>query len=168
MVQQLKHPTDIDALHTLVRQLLAENAALKATIAELEARLQSDSHNSHKPHTPDTLNLLGANELKLMKPTAFVINTSRGRIINEPALITALQENWIAGAGLDTFAVELTPAENILLQLPNVIVTPHTAGTTKESLQKTGINAVTSVFQALEGGEMAKERIVNYQELQMK
>jgi phosphoglycerate dehydrogenase-like enzyme len=72
-----------------------------------------------------TRGLIGANELGLMKPTAFLINTSRGPIIEEAALLTALTENRIAGAGLDVFDVEPLPLEHPLRRLDNVVLTPH-------------------------------------------
>ncbi|MFC2066354.1 D-2-hydroxyacid dehydrogenase [Chloroflexota bacterium] len=78
--------------------------------------------------TPDTLNLIGERELRLMKPSAFLINISRGGIIDEPALIRALQDQWITGAGLDVFQVEPLPADSPLWDMPNVIVTPHVGG----------------------------------------
>ncbi len=80
------------------------------------------------PLTSETINLIGERELRTMKPTAYLINVSRGKIVDEDALIRALSENWIAGAGLDTFASEPLPTDSRLWDLPNVIVTPHIAG----------------------------------------
>jgi D-3-phosphoglycerate dehydrogenase len=68
-----------------------------------------------------------------MKPGAYLINTSRGGVIDEPSLIQALQEGWIAGAGLDVFAQEPLAADNPLLRMDNVIVTPHTASYSEAS-----------------------------------
>ncbi len=70
---------------------------------------------------------MGEKEFKQMKPTAYFINTARGPIVDEPALIKALQEKWIAGAGLDVFEKEPVDTDNPLLKMDNVVVTPHTA-----------------------------------------
>ncbi len=80
------------------------------------------------PLTPQTERLIGERELRAMKSTATLINVSRGRVCDEPALIRALGEGWIAGAILDVFAVEPLPADSALWSMPNVIVTPHNAG----------------------------------------
>ena len=75
----------------------------------------------------ETLHLIGEKEFKQMKPTAYFINVSRGEIVDEPALIKALQEKWIAGAGLDVVEKEPIDPDNPLLKMDNVIVTPHSA-----------------------------------------
>ena len=80
------------------------------------------------PFTPDTRNLIGERELRAMKPSAFLINISRGGMVDEPALIRALQEKRIAGVGLDVFQAEPLSADSPLWDMPNVIITPHIAG----------------------------------------
>lgn len=80
------------------------------------------------PLTEETRGLIGANELAAMKPTAFLINLARGGVVEQAALVTALQERKIAGAGLDVFAEEPLPQTNPLWKLPNVILSPHIAG----------------------------------------
>lgn len=80
------------------------------------------------PLTPVTRGLIGEAELRMMKPTAFIFNIGRGPIIQEALLIRALQEGWIAGAGLDVFEVEPLPSESELYRLPNVLITPHYSG----------------------------------------
>jgi len=80
------------------------------------------------PFTPETTNLIGEKELRAMKPDAYLINVARGGVVDEEALIRALEENWIAGAGLDVFATEPLPTDSKLWELPNVILTPHIAG----------------------------------------
>jgi phosphoglycerate dehydrogenase-like enzyme len=72
-----------------------------------------------------TRGLVGFEELRAMKPTAYLVNTSRGDIIDEPVLVRALRENWLAGAGLDVFAVEPIPETHPLLELGNVVLSPH-------------------------------------------
>jgi len=80
------------------------------------------------PFTAETNKLIGEEELQTMKPTAYLINVARGSIVDEEALIRALNEHWIAGAGLDVFATEPLPADSRLWELPNVIFSPHIAG----------------------------------------
>ena len=80
------------------------------------------------PFTPDTHSFFGERELRAMKPSSFLINISRGGMIDEPALIRALQEKRVAGAGLDVFQAEPLPADSPLWDMPNVIITPHIAG----------------------------------------
>jgi phosphoglycerate dehydrogenase-like enzyme len=81
------------------------------------------------PLTPETRDLIGAAELGVMKSSAYLVDISRGGVVNQAALIAALREGRIAGAALDVFEEEPLPAENLLWQLPNVIITPHIAGT---------------------------------------
>ena len=81
------------------------------------------------PHTEETNKMLGRDEFAMMKPTAYLINVSRGGVIDEKALYEALRGNLIAGAGLDVFEKEPTPKDNPLLRLDNVILTPHCAAT---------------------------------------
>ena len=80
------------------------------------------------PFTAETKHLIGGKELKMMKPTAYIINIARGGIIDEAALIKALDEKWIAGAGLDVTEREPLPAESRLWDFPNVILSPHVSG----------------------------------------
>ena len=90
----------------------------------------SDIVTCHTPLTQDTRHIVNAERLALMKPTAVLINTSRGPVVDEQALIHALQEGTIAGAGLDVFEKEPVDTDNPLLAMDNVVVTPHMAGTT--------------------------------------
>ena len=80
------------------------------------------------PLTPETNKLIGEEELRTMKSTAYLINVARGNIVDEAALIRALDEHWITGAGLDAFATEPLPTESRLWEMPNVILSPHVAG----------------------------------------
>src|SRR5438093_6602740 len=80
------------------------------------------------PLTPETRGLIGERELRLMKPTAYILNVGRGAIIQETVLIRALTEGWIAGAGLDVTEVEPLPAESELFHLPNVFLPPPSWG----------------------------------------
>ena len=87
----------------------------------------SDYISIHTPLTNETRHIIGERELRTMKPAAYLINTSRGAVVDEGALIKALQENWIAGAGIDVLESEPPSASNPLLAMDNVIVTPHAA-----------------------------------------
>ncbi|HEY3367566.1 MAG TPA: D-2-hydroxyacid dehydrogenase [Symbiobacteriaceae bacterium] len=99
---------------------------LVAGVGELAA--VSDYFDVVVPLTRETTGLVGATELARMKPTAYLINVARGAVVDEPALIQALQEGRIAGAGLDVTVQEPLPAESPLWSLPNVLLTPHVAG----------------------------------------
>ena len=89
---------------------------------------ESDFVVSCVPHTPETVKLIRTDQLKQMKKTAYLINISRGVVVDLAALTTALQEGEIAGAGLDVFETEPLPADHPLWGMENVIITPHTAG----------------------------------------
>jgi phosphoglycerate dehydrogenase-like enzyme len=91
---------------------------------------EADIVSLHVPLLPSTRHLIGREELALMQPHAYLINTCRGPVIDEPALTEALANNRLAGAGLDVFDQEPPPADNPLLALPNVVLTPHFAGPT--------------------------------------
>lgn len=113
------------------RTQLAESyeQALQVTFSDLDTLLaESDFVTLSLPHTEQTHHLIGPKQLHSMKPSAYLINVARGGIVDEEALITALEERRIAGAGLDVFTYEPVPHDNRLLGLPNVIVTPHTGG----------------------------------------
>jgi phosphoglycerate dehydrogenase-like enzyme len=81
---------------------------------------------------PSTFNMIGEHELRNMKPSAYLINLTGGRAIEEHLLVRALEERWIAGAVLDAFARQPLPQESALWRLPNVIITPRIAGLTSE------------------------------------
>jgi D-3-phosphoglycerate dehydrogenase len=118
-------------LKWLVHDPYVEPAVLAAAgldAASLDRLLaESDFMSLHCPLTPATRHLIGERELRRMKPTAILINASRGPVIDEPALIRALTERRIAAAGLDVFEQEPLAADSPLLHLDNVILTPHSA-----------------------------------------
>lgn len=91
---------------------------------------QADFVVNTLPLTGETEGLIGETELRAMRPTAYLVNIGRGATMDEAALIRALQEGWIAGAGLDVFATEPLPSDSPLWEMPNVIVSPHYAGQT--------------------------------------
>ena len=82
------------------------------------------------PFTPATFHLIDEAALRAIKPGAMLLNVARGAVVDEPALVRALQQGWIAGAGLDVFEAEPLPADSPLWAMPNVIITPHVAGLT--------------------------------------
>ena len=117
------------------QNLTAERAAeCQATLVDKETLFRdSDIVSIHVRLSPRTRGLVGAADLALMKPTAFLINISRGPIVDEPALINALQTGPIAGAGLDTFDIEPLPLEHPLRSLSNTVITPHVGYVTAEA-----------------------------------
>ncbi|MGB6922944.1 MAG: D-2-hydroxyacid dehydrogenase [Methyloceanibacter sp.] len=107
-------------------------------LVDLETVLkESDVITLHVPLTPETKNMIGAKELKMMKPTAILINTARGGLVDEAALAQALKDGTIAGAGFDVLTKEPPKEGNILLdlKLPNFILTPHVAWASQEAMQ---------------------------------
>src|SRR5690606_27257994 len=102
----------------------------------------------HMPRTPETLGMIGAEQLAAMKPTAYVVNVARGGLIDEDALAAALREGQIAGAALDVFVQE-PPADGTITSLPNVNVTPHLGASTAEAQEKAGVAVAKSVRLAL-------------------
>jgi D-3-phosphoglycerate dehydrogenase len=96
---------------------------------------QSDYVSLNCPVTAETCDLIGERELALMKTTAILINTARGAVVDEKALVEALRSGGIAGAGLDVFAEEPLPTESPLPTLDNVVLTPHTAGISEHSIR---------------------------------
>jgi D-2-hydroxyacid dehydrogenase (NADP+) len=100
---------------------------------------QSDYIVLSLPYTSETDKIIGEKELRRMKPTAILVNMSRGKVVDETALILALQEEWIAGAGLDTFVKEPLPPDSPLWKLSNVILTPHIGGRTDDYAQKSTV-----------------------------
>jgi D-3-phosphoglycerate dehydrogenase len=104
-------------------------------LCQLEMLLgTADIVSLHLPGGPETKHLINAETLRLMKPSAVLINTARGTLVDEVALIEALQQGTIHAAGLDVFAREPLPADNPLVQLDNVVVSPHVAGWDYESI----------------------------------
>lgn len=97
---------------------------------------ESDFVSIHVPLMKETHHLINEQKLRLMKKTAYLINNSRGPVVDEKALYKALKEDWIAGAGLDVFEQEPTPADNPLLKLDNIVVAPHISSASLETRSK--------------------------------
>jgi D-3-phosphoglycerate dehydrogenase len=138
---------------------VAARGAAKVTLAELLRRADFVSINC--PLADDTRGMIGADELALMQPHAFFITTARGGIHDERALAEALRGKRIAGAGIDVWEKEPPPPEHLLLQFPNVIATPHTAGVTHEARANMGRIAAEQLIAALDG--KPAPRVVNPQ-----
>ena len=118
-------------------------------LSELLSR--SDAISIHMRGSAETHHMIGSSELAQMKPSAFVINTSRGDIIDEEALEEALRDGALAGAGLDTFETEPLSAESTLRTLPNALLSPHTASTTDAALAESLKMVVDNVLSFLDG-----------------
>jgi D-3-phosphoglycerate dehydrogenase len=114
----------------------------------------ADVVSIHVPLLPATRGLIGAAELRAMRPTAFLINTARGPVVDQAALLSALKKGWIAGAGLDVHDPEPLPADSPYFGLDNVVITPHMASHTDEALYRMAL-VVEDVIAVLENREPA-------------
>jgi phosphoglycerate dehydrogenase-like enzyme len=112
---------------------------------------ESDFVNISCMLNEETYHLVGEKEIRKMKQTAFLINTARGPIIDESALIKALQEGWIQGAGIDVFEQEPTPSDNPLLKMDNVIVTPHALAWTEQTFMDEWELIMKQISQVIHG-----------------
>ena len=122
---------------------------------------QSDVLSLHCPLTDQTRQILNAEAIARMPEGSYVINTARGGLIDEDALLAAIQSGHLAGAGLDTFAVEPPQANHPFFSENRIIVTPHIGGVTREAGARVGVEAVRGIFQVLDGQPVARERIAN-------
>ena len=141
--------TDFDAIKSL--------GANKVTFDELLKT--SDYISIHAPLTSTTQHMFSVEEFRAMKPTAYLINTARGGIVDTDALFAALQHNEIAGAGLDVLETEPPQQNEELLDLENVIITPHAAFISEESILELQVTAATCVAKVLSGN--LPETVVN-------
>ncbi len=141
-----------------LRVLAYTPRATPSTIGEVELTndldwmlAESDYISLHAPATSETAGLVGERELRLMKPTAYLINTSRGALVDEDALLRALEERWIAGAALDVLRQEPPPPDHPLLTVDNAIVTPHAAFYSDTAIAELQTKAATNVASVLTG-----------------
>jgi D-3-phosphoglycerate dehydrogenase / 2-oxoglutarate reductase len=111
----------------------------------------ADFLSLHVPSVPATRNMIGTRELSIMKPNSYLINTARGDVVDNDALFLALRERRLAGAAVDVFVGEVPDMDNPLLHLSNIIVTPHTAAFTKESVERMSLFAAIGVDEVLSG-----------------
>ncbi len=146
-------------LHSRSRIKDPEGMEVEENFERLLGRV--DILSLHCPLTDKTRGMLGEQQLRLMKPTALLINTARGGLIDEAALTDALKNGRLAGAGLDTFAKEPTDPKNPLLFLDNVICTPHIAAMTAEAMTRMGTIAATTIVSYIQRGECDRANVVN-------
>jgi phosphoglycerate dehydrogenase-like enzyme len=125
----------------------------------LDALPQADFVALTCPLTPQTENLIDAKAFAAMKPSAYLVNVARGKVVNEPALLEALARSRIAGAALDCVWEEPLPASSPLWAMPNVLITPHTAGETRR-YEDNVIDVLLENLQRLERGEALRNQVV--------
>jgi gluconate 2-dehydrogenase len=137
--------------HDAIRapEALEKSLALELVSAEDLLR-QSDFISVHVPLLPETRKMIGAAQLRMMKPTAILVNTSRGPVVDEAALAEALERKIIAGAGLDVFEQE-PRVHPLLLKLENVVLAPHIASASIDTRRKMSLVAVENALAAMEG-----------------
>lgn len=130
-------------------------------VKDLDAALQrADFVTIHCPKTPETVGLFNAARIAQMKPTAYLVNTARGGIVDETDLHTALTERTIAGAGLDVLELEPPSPDNPLMKLDNIIFAPHMAGVTREALSRMGVVATKNILSVFDG-DPNRENTIN-------
>ncbi len=149
--------------------LVADPYVEKETVARLgytlvgldELFARADFVSLHAPLTAETRHLVDARRLALMKPTAYLINTARGGLVDEAALIEALRAGRIAGAGLDVMEVEPLPADSPLRTLSNVVLTPHAAGASEWAIESMAARSVANVLSVLQGRDPGEGLVLN-------
>jgi D-3-phosphoglycerate dehydrogenase / 2-oxoglutarate reductase len=130
-------------------------------VSDLDAALpRADFVSIHCPKTPETVSMFNAARLKRMKETAYLINTARGGIVDEPALYDALVSGKLAGAGLDVFEQEPPASGHSLFGLANVIMAPHVAGVTREAVDRMSVQTARNILSALDG-EPIRQNVIN-------
>jgi lactate dehydrogenase-like 2-hydroxyacid dehydrogenase len=138
--------------HSRRRADPATEAALGASFVELDELFEvSDAVSLHVPLTAETYRLVGADRLRRMKPTAILVNTARGPIVDTEALVTALREGWIGAAALDVTDPEPLPADHPLLRLPNAIVVPHIGSASRATRGRMAEMAAANLLAGLRG-----------------
>jgi phosphoglycerate dehydrogenase-like enzyme len=157
---RLVDPFDLRVLAFSPHADPAAARSLRVHLTSLEALLAaSDFVSLHCRLTPETRRMLGAAQLALMKPTAYLINVGRGELVDQPALVAALRARRIAGAGLDVFETEPLPLDDPLVELDNVILTPHWSASTSDVWRATGEAMAEGMLRAARGE--LPENIVN-------
>jgi D-3-phosphoglycerate dehydrogenase len=151
-VAELLRPFGVRLLAATYGPDAGRAAAAGARHVPVEALLrESDIVSLHLRLSADTQGYLGRSRLALMKPTAFLVNTARGGLVDKAALVEALREERIAGAALDVFHEEPIPAGDPILGLPNVVLTPHNGGMTREVIDAGLLRAVENIEHFLSG-----------------
>jgi D-3-phosphoglycerate dehydrogenase len=156
---------EVIAVDPFLPEHIKETRGDRVTFVDMkELFSRSDVVSIHVPLTADTHHLVGEREISWMKPEAFLINTSRGLIVNEAALIEALKNEKVAGAGLDVFNKEPIPEDSPLLGLKNVILTPHSAALTRECVSRMATEAarcIMDLFKGLEPPNVANREVLD-------
>jgi D-3-phosphoglycerate dehydrogenase / 2-oxoglutarate reductase len=130
-------------------------------VSDLDSALpRADFVTIHCPRSAETIGMFGAVRLQRMKKTAYLVNTARGGIVDEGALHAALTAGTIAGAGIDVFDPEPPPPDHPLLQLANLVTSPHMAGVTRESIDRMAVQAAYNVLSVFDGKPI-RENAVN-------
>jgi D-3-phosphoglycerate dehydrogenase len=130
-------------------------------VSDLDAALpRADFVSVHCPKTSETVGMFNAARLKRMKPSAYLVNTARGGIVEEAALYDALSSGRLAGAGLDVFEKEPPAVPHSLFELPNVIVAPHVAGVTREAVDRMSEQTARNILSAFDG-EPIRQNVIN-------
>jgi glyoxylate reductase len=137
------------AFPRMVRATLADGGAVRVDLAELLRA--SDFVSLHAPLTGETRHMIGEAQLRAMKRTAILVNTARGGVVDQPALVRALQEGWIAGAGLDVAEVEPIANDDPILRAPNVVLLPHIGSATHATRERMAAIAVDNCIAGLRG-----------------
>jgi len=152
---------DVLAYDPIVPREAMEKAGGRVMTSIPEMLKLADFVTLHVPSMPETKGLIGDAQFRLMKRTAFLVNCARGPIVDEAALVRALKNNTIAGAGIDVFDPEPPKADNPLFGLPNAILSPHSAGLTVECVIRMATHAAEAIMDVLEGRR--PEGVVNPQ-----
>ena len=134
-------------------------------VSDLDAALpRADFVSIHCPKSPETVGMFGAARLRRMKPSAYLVNTARGGIVDEAALYAALVSGKLAGAGLDVFEQEPPAVPYPLFELPNVIIAPHVAGVTLEAVERMSEQTARNILSALDG-EPIRQNVIDQEVL---
>lgn len=134
-------------------------------VGDLDAALpRADFVSIHCPKSPETVGMFGTDRLRRMKPSAYLVNTARGGIIDEAALYAALVTGKLAGAGLDVFEQEPPALPYPLFELPNVIIAPHVAGVTLEAVERMSEQTARNILSALDGDPI-RQNVINQEVL---
>ncbi len=130
-----------------------------ASLTELLER--SNILSLHCPLTDQTRQIINAEAIARMPEGSYIVNSARGGLIDEAALVAAIRSGHLAGAGLDTFAKEPPAPDHPFFNVPEIVLTPHIGGVTRQANARVGVDAVRGIFQILEGQPIAPERIIN-------
>ncbi|TEU08558.1 D-glycerate dehydrogenase, partial [Candidatus Bathyarchaeota archaeon] len=132
------------------REDLEEELGIEYASRE-EVLREADLISLHVPYTPETRHMIGAEELASMKDGVYIVNTARGRIIDQQALVEALETGKVAGAALDVFEEEPLDPGSPLASMDNVILTPHLAASSEEAMRRMAVQAAEGVLKVLNG-----------------